>query len=172
MYTVQLLDIARCAKESEAAVLRAAYERRTSRHVRAKELGDTESVGAGKELWRVPPPPVMEGVEGEGGAPSPKALPWAEVSTCAVLCAWSEQGNAFEDANRLTRYVHGLYALYAVRSSLDDATQILCRLRAVVYRSKNKRRLLSYRFPKLSLLPLGRMYKHKESYHVDTRYAI
>lgn len=89
---LQLLDIARCAKESEAAVLRAAYERRSSQHARTKELGDTGSETSGNELWRVPPPPVMEGVEGKGGASSPKALHWADVSTLAALCAGKSKG--------------------------------------------------------------------------------
>lgn len=65
-WTSQLLDIARCAKESEAAALRAAYDRRASQQALSKELGNTGSLPAGKEMWRVPPPPMMQGVEGEG----------------------------------------------------------------------------------------------------------
>lgn len=88
----QLLDIARCAKESEAAVLRATYERRASQHARDKEVGYTGSVTASNELWRVPPPPVIKDVEGEGGTSSPKALQWVDVRKFAVLRAEESEG--------------------------------------------------------------------------------
>ncbi|CAM9375784.1 unnamed protein product [Ectocarpus fasciculatus] len=67
----KLIDIARFAKESEAAALRAAYERRASKHPPTKKLEIAGSAAEGNELWRVPPPPSTEGVEGEGCTPSP-----------------------------------------------------------------------------------------------------
>lgn len=51
----QLLELARTAKISEAAVLRAAYERRESRQKELAKNGPG-AIG-GKELWRLPPPP-------------------------------------------------------------------------------------------------------------------
>ncbi|CAM9579501.1 unnamed protein product [Ectocarpus sp. 4 AP-2014] len=79
----KLIDIARVAKESEAAALRAAYERRASKHPPAKELGIAGGAGEGNELWRVPPPPSVEGVEGEGRTPSPSDRRRAESTGAA-----------------------------------------------------------------------------------------
>lgn len=63
------------------AALKAAYERRASQHVLAGELGKTGNAAAGNELWRVPPPPMLEDAEREGGVQSPNALRRAEVCT-------------------------------------------------------------------------------------------
>lgn len=60
-------------------MLRAAYERRASKLPPAKELGIAGGGAEGNELWRVPPPPSTEGVEGEGHTPSPSARRRAEV---------------------------------------------------------------------------------------------
>ncbi|CBJ26598.1 expressed unknown protein [Ectocarpus siliculosus] len=79
----KLIDIARVAKESEAAALRAAYERRASKHPPAKELGIAGGGAEGNELWRVPPPPSTEGAEGEGRTPSPSARRRAESNFAA-----------------------------------------------------------------------------------------
>ncbi|CAB1112942.1 unnamed protein product [Ectocarpus sp. CCAP 1310/34] len=79
----KLIDIARVAKESEAAALRAAYERRASKHPPAKELGIAGGAAEGNELWRVPPPPAVEGVEGEGRTPSPSDRRRAESTRAA-----------------------------------------------------------------------------------------
>ncbi|CAN0229795.1 unnamed protein product, partial [Scytosiphon promiscuus] len=67
----KLLDIARYAKESEAAALRAMYERRASQQALSRELSNTGSVVGGTEMWRVPPPPDMQGIKSESGMLKP-----------------------------------------------------------------------------------------------------
>lgn len=121
---IQLLDIARCAKESEAAVLRAAYERRASQRSRAKELGDTGDATTGNELWRVPPPPVINGFEGEGGASSPKALQRVDVGALAVLCAGGSKGR--RSGPHSAKYSRSLLSLCSVRHSLLCTTTTQC----------------------------------------------
>ena len=53
----QLLDIARCAKESEAAVLKEAYKRRASKQAGNLAINGGAACGD-NEIWRIPPPAV------------------------------------------------------------------------------------------------------------------
>eukprot|EP00752_Nemacystus_decipiens_P012874 g11397.t2 len=94
----KLLDIARCAKESEAAALKAAFERRGSQRLATRDLGKAGGAAEGHELWRVPPPPMMEGADGQGAASSPEALGRAESADAAARPSNREHGgdNKFE----------------------------------------------------------------------------
>ena len=57
---LQLLDIARCAKESEAAVLKEAYKRRASKQAGRLAGNLAGAAGGDNEIWRVPPPAVVD----------------------------------------------------------------------------------------------------------------